>query len=734
MDVVSANDRNNALGLLSDAYASRVNNLKLSLEYALEALQISRSIGDQELIGKSLNQLSLYHMIMGDYEPAIRYAEEAARTFEALNDEVGVADARYNLAGVYYKTDNFHLGLVHLIDCLVVYRRVGDYHNQSRVEKSLGTVYEYFGDQINAVRSYENAVEAGEKAGDLNLISNAYNNLSGVYLKQNRIEKAFEIIEKSIAIKEQTGDVRGLAFALYGRAKVLARLKQYDKAEKDYLESVRIHISMQERLGLGMTYHKLGAMYVETGELEKAKEVLRKGVEVTTKYNVVFMKFRCEKVLYEIYKQEGNAELALQHLEEYIKGKEIMINSQTAKIIENYELIMKVKNIEREAQIQKERMEMNEKKKRAEEAVRVRQEFLSTMSHELRTPLNAITTISSMLKARAEAEEQQLITALSSASEHLLHLINDILDFTRLDSGKEKLEPHSVRIRPFLEHFCKTYESKAGEKGLKLTSKIDASIADVYEMDEAKVSQILANLVTNAIKFTYQGKVELEISRIAGDQSYDQLRFVVADTGEGIAEQYLREIFDSFSHIKPAINRKQGGTGLGLAIVKKLVELHGGDIKVQSTEGQGSVFSFELRLKKVAAADNNGKDLAQSLRDKNALLVEDNEINAFVAMKLLKKWGVNAELAVNGLEALEKTKAKSFDFILMDIHMPEMNGFDATVHIRTGENPNSKTPIFALTADVTAANYEEYFDYFNGFLWKPLQIDKLHEVLSAESI
>ena len=733
MNSQGIDEKQQVLYLLNEAYSSRVNNLKNSVQLAEQALAISRSVDDKGLIGQSLNQLSLYFMIMGEHEQSTSLSLEAMKYFEVLGDEKGIADAKYNIAGIYYKTDNYHLGLIYLIDCINIYQKFNDHHNESRAEKSLGTIYEYFGDQNNAVKAYENAIEAARKTGDLNLESNAYNNLSGVYLKQNKIFKALDLIEKSITMKKQTGDIRGLAFAIYGRAKVYSRTGQYEQAERDFKEALAIHEEMGERLGRGMVYHKLAALYLEMGLNEHAKEVANIGIEFSSKYNIAIIKFKCDYLLYRIYKLENNPTRALESLERYFKQREAVINTQTLKVIENYELITQMKTLQKEAQLQKEKAEIIEKKNRAEESARVRQEFLSTMSHEIRTPLNAVITIITLLSERSDKEEIQLLDSLKFASNNLLRIINDILDFTKLDTGKTQLEIRKTNFKTLMENIWKTYESLGKEKGLKLSLKMDMAVAESYELDETKISQILGNLISNAIKFTEQGKVDIEVDLISAYQDKDKLMFKVTDTGEGIPANFLTEIFDTFSQTKPIMTRKQGGTGLGLAIVKKLVELHGGNIHVQSEEGRGSSFHFELELKKAVVQIKAADDFTSQLTGKIALLAEDNDINAFVIRKLLSKWGVSIEHAVNGREAVEKAGTRVFDFILMDIHMPEMNGFDATAHIRKNANPNSNTPIFALTADITASQQEEYFAYFNGFLWKPLQIEKLYEALSGVS-
>ncbi|MCX6351944.1 MAG: ATP-binding protein [Bacteroidetes bacterium] len=718
------------IALLEEAYKSRVRDLKQSTELGKQALALSVEFDDKALIGKSLNLLSLFSMIMGDHQHSMEMAQEAIVYFEELGDEKGIADAKYNIASINYKTDNYHLGLVNLIDCITIYRKFHDYHNISKSQKSLGTIYEYFGDQNNAVKSYEGAIEAAKIAGDLNLESNAYNNLSGVYLKQKKIDLALEIIEKSMAIKKQTGDVRGSAFAVYGRGKVYANTGKYAEAELDFLQAIAIHQAMGERLGLGMAYNKLGALYIEMGQLQKAKEILYTGLEFSTKYNIAIIKFKCDYHLYRIYKLENNPTKAVEFLESYLSEKEKVINIQTQKVIENYELITKMDTMEKEAQLQREKADIIEKKNKAEHSARVKQEFLSSMSHEIRTPLNAILTIAALLRDKSDTEEKQMLDTLKFSANNLLLIVNDILDFAKLDAGKMQLELHPANISALMQNIKNTYEGVAKKRELNLTLEMDSALAESYDMDETKIQQILANLITNAIKFTDEGDVKIKVTKLSGDFENHQIRFSITDTGIGITENNLESIFDSFSQASAITTKKHGGTGLGLAIVKKMVALHGSIIQLQSEVGKGSSFYFDIKLKLSGVAKKATLQTAYSLKDKVALLAEDNTINAMVAKKLLSNWGITTEVAVNGLEAIEKSKAKEYDFILMDIHMPEMNGFEATAHIRKYENPNMETPIFALTADLTASQEKEYMDYFNGFLTKPIEIDKLYDALT----
>jgi signal transduction histidine kinase/CheY-like chemotaxis protein len=727
MNLSPKEDIAQVVSLLDEAYACRTNNLKRSIELTTKALSLSRDLDDKGSIAQSLSQLSLFSMITGEYEKSVRMSEEAIKFFEELNDERGIANAKYNIAGVYYKTNNYHLGLVNLVDCITTYRKYNDYHNLSRSHKSLGTVYDYFGDEKNSIKTYEDAIEAAQKAGDLNLESNAYNPLAAIYLKQGHIEKSLEIIERSIAIKKQTGDIRGLAFGLYGRGKVNIVKKNFAEAERDLEDAIKIHKDMGETLGLGMAYNKIAYLYKEMGLLEKAKLALKTGLEYSSAYNIVMVKYKCYFLFYQIFKEENDPVNALKYLELYHQQKELVINTQTLKIIENYELITQMESLEKEARLQVEKAEIIEKKNLAEQAARVKQDFLSTMSHEIRTPLNAIITIASLLSDKPDKEEQQLIDSLRFASNNLLMIINDILDFTKMDAGKAKLELRAVNLRLLLDNIRNTYESLAREKGLGLNLDINPAIAESYALDETKLLQILGNLLTNAIKFTQQGRVDINIKKTGSEGPFDTLYFEVRDTGIGIPEDHLNAVFESFSQAQSIKTRKHGGSGLGLAIVKKLVDLHQSSINLQSELGKGSVFSFELKLKVAESPIRAVSKQSESLHGKTILLAEDNPINAMVIGKLLSNWKMVVEHARDGVEAVAKSKLKTFDFILMDIHMPEMDGYEATRNILSGENPNIKTPIFALTADITAESQEEYQPWFNGFLRKPIEIEKLYE-------
>ncbi len=712
--------------LLEHAYSLRVSNLAESLELAEKALNLSKDSNNKGLIAKSLSSLSLFHMIKGEYDKTLLQANNAITYFEELGDELGIANAKYNIAGVYYKTDNFHLGLVYLLDCLQIFKKFDDQHNLARTLKSMGTIYDFFGDTNNSISTYESAIEAAQKAKDLNLESNVFNPLSGLYLKQGNIEKAQDLINRAIEMKNQTGDIRGLAFSIYGRGKIKAFLKDYEQAENDYREAIEIHEKMGERLGVGMAFYKLAILRFAKGKTEDAKELLYKTLEYCENYNIVYIKIKANYSLYEIYKKENEFIKALEILEKYLQVKESVINTQTMMVIRNYEMITRIQKIEKEAEMEREKALLEEKHSIAEHKAKLKQDFLSTMSHEIRTPLNAIISIASLLdEKRFDKEDLKLFQSMKFASSNLLMLINDILDFTKLDSGKIILDLQHSSLKKFIHELCNTYQSMAHEKGLSLELMINPAIAPFYKLDTTKLGQILGNLITNAIKYTEIGFVKVSVDLLGHSENKDLIEFRVTDSGMGIPIENQELVFESFYQPTTVSTRKQGGSGLGLAIVKNLVNLHNSQIHITSSPGEGSSFYFELDLEPSFEIKQISGNTSSELNNKTTLIVEDNMVNAMVSKKMLGNWGISSDHATNGFEAVHMANQKKYDFILMDIHMPGMNGFEAAKIIRESDNLNKYTSIFALTADITFDKEIDNNEYFSGILPKPVEMDKL---------
>lgn len=364
--------------------------------------------------------------------------------------------------------------------------------------------------------------------------------------------------------------------------------------------------------------------------------------------------------------------------------------------------------------------------------------FLSNFSHEIRTPLNAISGFTDLLNKTSLTEEQATYNGIISlASRNLIVLINDVLDVSKIESGKLELEQKPFSIKQLLEDVVKLQASSASEKNLKLFSVIDHEIPELVLGDQTRLLQILINLVSNAIKFTDAGgNIELKVSAEAIDENEVSLLFVVKDTGIGIEECKLKDIFKRFTQAETSTARKYGGTGLGLNIVKMLVELHKGKISVESEMGVGSKFSFAIKypIPKSNGGENtligSNHDKIEKLDGINILLVEDNRQNQLLASTLIERNNGFVDLAENGQEAIEKLKSKRYDIILMDLQMPTMNGFEATEIIR--KEVDTQIPIIACSAHSLVGEKSKCLQVgMNDYIIKPYSESELVNTLKT---
>jgi CheY-like chemotaxis protein/two-component sensor histidine kinase len=361
------------------------------------------------------------------------------------------------------------------------------------------------------------------------------------------------------------------------------------------------------------------------------------------------------------------------------------------------------------------------------QSVVAKQNFLSNMSHEIRTPLNAVVGITHLLLQNYPRTDQvEDLTNLQLSAESLLVLINDILDFSKIEEGKIILEQIDFSLKTLIKglEFSFAYQAKEQDVDLKIT--IDPNLDDVVKGDPVRLGQIIVNLMVNAIKFTKKGGVELKLTQVDEDGDNIKILFEVSDTGIGISEEEQKLIFKSFTQANAATNRKFAGTGLGLAIVKHLVELNNSKIELESEAGKGSRFYFTFSFKK--GDKTNLQDTVSKIergsntfREQNLqiLLVEDNKMNQLVVARFLTDWGIEPDCAENGVFAIQKAKEKQYDIILMDLQMPEMDGFEASRNIRKLEN-YAHTPIIALTASVAENVAGKIKDAgMNGHVTKP---------------
>ena len=387
------------------------------------------------------------------------------------------------------------------------------------------------------------------------------------------------------------------------------------------------------------------------------------------------------------------------------------------------------KNLERELKLAK---------IRAEESSRSKESFLATMSHEIRTPLNAIIGITELMKMDGSRSNEENLSILSFSAKNLLALITDILDMSKIDAGKIDIVRTPVYLRELLNRIYQMFKPACEDKGLELILTVDPAVPDAVIGDELRLSQILNNLISNAINFTSKGHVHISVTAITLASKKVRVNFEIIDTGIGIKKNKLESVFDVFEQADSGIVRQYGGTGLGLSITKKLIELQGGRISLRSKPDKGSTFAFYLDMepslagKQVVEKTNSASDAQQTdLSDKLILLVEDNVINQKVAASFLSHWGLKYDIAANGKEALDMLSRQKYDLALVDLFMPVMDGFETIMRMKK-HKATKNIPIIALTASAEVSLMEKAVALgANRCLTKPFNIQELHNAIIA---
>ncbi len=483
-------------------------------------------------------------------------------------------------------------------------------------------------------------------------------------------------------------------------------------------------------------YQLVNKAFIDFAQIPPEEVIGKKLTEVYPDYKDSSEYIKKEKEVIENGKSFYNIEELL------IKGdKYLWVNTNLAPVVDSKGSIIGLIGISWDITSQKNyQQELKRAKELAEEGARVKTEFLTNMSHEIRTPLNAIVGMAEILKkSNINKEQKEYIDILLSSGDDLINLINDIFEYSALESGKVILKNEKFSLHSFLFEFGKKIEKKAKAKNLNFELKYSKSLHDKVIGDKKRLEEILNNITDNALKFTNNGYIKIVVNCMENRQKENCIiKFTIEDTGIGIKEEDGKKLFNSFSQIDSSSTKQYKGTGLGLVISKKLVEMMGGEIGFSSQPGKGSVFWFTAQLgieidkTESVIGDTEEQKIKEILKDFRILLVEDNLINQKITKFTLIKTGCKVTVANNGLEAVNLYKNNNFDLILMDIQMPVMDGLEATMKIREIEKTEDERHAFivALTANALPSDMEKCMQAgMDGFIAKPFKPSDLFHVL-----
>jgi len=699
---------------VGDVYSSLKNNKKAIQNYEKAAEMFAKANDEESLIntfdrignrnmdiGGELKDTSYFFAAIKIYSKSFALARKTDNKKKIINTYVNLADA-YNILGVTTKNQSYFFhSLDNSLHGLKLSRENKFLQSEAINDINIGDTYEKLEQPFKSIHFYEEALRLYTKAGDKTWVRNTNTFLGHAYFQLKNYDKAVECINKSIALAKEQGYAPYLRDNYQLLAQIYTSKKDFEKA---------------------LEFNQLYANYKDSISNENSE------------INLVRLQneFDFERKNQEIELLKKNTEIQ----EQKISNQNSLRNFLIAIIVLVFILLAIIYRRYREKN--KIQVEILKAKEVAEHAKETQEQFLANTSHEIRTPMNGIIGMTNHLKDTALSEDQrEYISAIHESANSLLVLINDLLDLSKINAGKMTFEKKAFRISDLFKNLVYTLQYRSTEKNIRLLSSIDEKIPSVLIGDPVRLNQILLNLTGNAIKFTEKGEVKIFAKLLKDDGKNQLILFSVQDTGIGIQESKLNTIFESFTQVNARTTRKYGGTGLGLTIAKQLIEQQGGTISVSSKVNEGSTFTFTLQFKKLPRNVKEQRELNMPASDFNqpnlysmsVLVVDDNKVNQRVAALTLQKWNAKVDVADNAKMAFDKLYEKKFDLILMDVTMPEMDGFEATKFIRKKLSPSvSKTPIIAMTASALIGDREKCIEVgMNEYVSKPFNPEELYE-------
>jgi signal transduction histidine kinase/ActR/RegA family two-component response regulator len=701
-----------------------------------------------------VNQATL-HNDRGDYYNSKDNLDKALEIAEKIDDRKSQGKIHTKIAKVQFLIDQQDQANISLSKALEIQRNIDDYSNAAISYNIKGVFLSTKEEYESSLVYFLSAKTLFEQEGLKEYISEVTLNEAKALIALKRYNEAKAQLEKTIIIAKKYDQRRRLSSALIQYGKVSSALNKDELALSQVMKGLSIAQSDTILENVNQAYLTLSDIHEKKRDYKNSLNYVKKHIQLSDS----ILNIKRENLESGItgqylnnYKDAENAQLQQQIDEVSAESTFTRITTilsialitilslLTLSLYKNNNIRLKTNNM-----LHKKNDELIVAKEKAELASKTKANFLSTVTHELRTPLYAVTGLTNMLlDEEPKAHQVQHLKSLKFSGDYLLTFINDILQINKIEANKVELDPEQFNLKNKLENVISALSNSAKDNATQLHFDYENGLPETYLGDQLKISQILINLLGNAIKFTKDGDIWVRAYKIDQKEKMYTLRFEIEDNGIGITKEKQDHMFESFSQGSVQINRKYGGTGLGLSIVKGLIQILKGKIHLKSELGKGTTFFFEIPLeysKKIKTPEvvdvkksNKMKDL--DLKDIKILIVEDNKINQMITKKILNKMDLYCDVVDNGEAAVEQVKSVKYNVVLMDIHMPGISGLEATKLIRTFDK---ELTIFALTAVTLEDKMHEFGEAgFDDIISKPFKQEdfekKLYAALSGEKI